>query len=247
MIENYNKYQFTVIEWSKYIIQGGGVAIILGFVFYQSLIGIMLLSPLIYPYCIRVRKRLIEKRKWQLNLEFMDAIISLSAALNAGYSAEHGFDEVLQDMSLLYNKDDLIMKELTYILNQIKMNISVEKALTAFGDRTGVEDISSFADVFTTAKRTGGDLIQVIRTSSNAIRDRIEVRREITTLITAKKFEANIMRLIPLGFILFLLISSPGFLDHLYHNIFGAILMTILLGLYLGTYLLIERIISIEM
>lgn len=246
MIEDYNVYQFRPKERCRYIFQGIGIVSILGFLFYQSLFGIFILSPMILPYCKRVKKRLIHNRKWQLNIEFKDAIISLSAALQAGYSAEHAFEEVIRDMGLIYDRNTMIMQELTYILNQLRMNITVEKALMEFGERTGIEDIISFAEVFSTAKRTGGDLIKIIKTSCNTIQDKMEVKREIITLITAKKLEANIMRLIPLGFIGFLLVSSPGFLNPLYHNSFGFILMTFLVGVYLVIYRMIDRIVTIE-
>ncbi|HKL80106.1 MAG TPA: type II secretion system F family protein [Mobilitalea sp.] len=246
MIEDYNEYHFTLKEYMRYILQGEVIAVLIGWLFFRSIIGIIFLSPLVYWYCKDRRKNLVKKRKWQLNLEFRDGIGSLSAALGAGYSAEHAIEEALKDMALLYHKESIISREFTYLINQIKMNITVEKALSDFGERTGIEDIISFAEVFTTAKRTGGDLIHVIRNTSNTISDKIEVKREIITLITAKKYEANIMKIIPLGIICYMSLSSPGFLDPLYNNILGAAIMSVLLGIYLGTYLLIDKIVAIE-
>lgn len=126
------------------------------------------------------------------------------------------------------------------------MSITVEKALSDFGERTGIEDIISFSDVFSTAKRTGGDLINVIKITSNIISDKIEVRREIITLITAKRLEANIMKFTPLFILIYLTVSSPGFLNPLYHNLLGIVAMTIFLAFYLCAFLIIDKIISIE-
>lgn len=246
MIEDYNTYHFTLRENITVILQGALIAVILGCLFYQSVFGILFLSPIVIFYRKAKRKQWIETRKWKLNTEFRDGIISLSAALGAGYSAEHAFEEARRDLQLLYQEDALIMKEFSYLINQIRMNITTEKALIDFGDRTGVEDIISFAEIFVTAKRTGGDLIKVIKTTSKTISDKIEVKREIITLVTAKRYEANIMKLIPLGILCYLYFSSPGFLDPLYHNLFGAVVMTILLGGYFGAYLLTERIVAIE-
>lgn len=247
MIEDYNTYHFNLKETMKYLFQGALIASVFGILFYQSIFGIIFISPIIFFYCKAKRKQQMKNRKWQLNLEFRDGILSVSAALNAGYSAEHAFEEAWKDMRLLYKENSLIMKEFSYLINQIRMNITVEKALSDFGERTGIEDIISFAEIFTTAKRTGGDLIKVIRSTSNAINDKIEVKREIITLITSKKYEANIMNLIPIGILCYLYFSSPGFLDPLYHNLFGVIVMTLLLGCYLGAFLLSEKIIAIEM
>jgi tight adherence protein B len=54
------------------------------------------------------------------------------------------------------------------------------------------------------------------------------------------------MKVIPLLILVYLLVSSPGFLEPLYHNTFGVIVMTVLLFFYLATYLVIDRIVAIE-
>lgn len=246
MIEDYNRYHFTKFEYIRYILQGILFVLVLGILFYQSIFGVLFLIPIVLIYLKRKKKLLINDRKWELNQEFRDSIISLSAALNAGYSAENAFEEARKDLKLLYREDSLIMQELSYIIKQIHMNISIEKALYDFGRRTGIEDIINFAEVFATAKRTGGDLIKIIQTSANAISDKIEVKREIITIVTGKKQEANIMKLIPPGILLYLHCFTPGFLTPLYHNLFGVIIMTLLLAIYLGAYLLADKIVSIE-
>lgn len=246
MIEDYNKYTFSFQEKLKYILQGAGLIIVLGGLFYQSIVAILLLSPLIFIYIRMKRKELIENRKWRLNLEFRDGITSLSAALCAGYSAEHAFEEAIKDLRLLYSENSLIIQEFYYMVNQIRVNVTVENTLRNFGERTGIEDILSFSEVFSTAKRTGGDLTRIIKTTCNTINDKIEVKREIITLITAKKLEANIMNVIPILILCYLFLSSPGFLNPLYHNISGIMIMTILLAGYIGSYLLSQKIIAIK-
>ncbi len=246
MINDYNKYQFTLKENIKCISQGMVIVIILSILFYQSILAILFLSPIIYLYYKMKKRGLINNRRWRLNLEFRDGITALSAALEAGYSSENAFEEALRDLRQLYDKDSIILQEFSYIINQIHMNITIEKALSDFGERTGIEDIQSFAEVFSTAKRTGGDLINVIRISSSMISDKIEVKKEIRTLITAKRLEANIMKLMPLLILIYLSISSSGFLNPLYHNLQGVLIMTVFLACYLGAFLIIDRIIAIE-
>jgi tight adherence protein B len=246
VINNYTTYSFSLKENIKYIVQGTIVVIILGILFYKSILGILFLSPLVVLYRKSIKKRLVKDRRWRLNLQFRDGILALSAALEAGYSAEHAFEEASKDLRLIYPEDSLITREFSYMMNQIRMNITVEKTLSDFGERTGIEDIRSFSEVFSTAKRTGGDIIHVIKITSNIICDKIEVNKEIITLITAKRLEANIMKGIPVLILVYLSVSSPGFLDPLYHNLLGIIAMTGFLISYLGAYLLIDKIVAIE-
>ncbi len=246
MINDYNRYKFSLKEHIRYSMEGIAVAIILGILFYQSILGILIISPMIYFYRKNKIKDLISERKWKLNLEFRDGIIALSAALEAGYSAENAFEEACKDLKQIYQENTMILREFSYIINQIHMNITVEKALCDFGERTGIEDILSFSEVFSTAKRTGGDLINVIKITSKIISDKIEVKREVITLISAKRMEANIMKLAPLLILIYLSVTSSGFLDPLYHNFLGMIIMTLFLVFYLGSFLLINKIVAIE-
>lgn len=246
MVSNYDTYNFTLREYIRYILEGSLVVIIFGLLFYKSIVGIILISPLIFIYLKIKKKELIKKRKWQLNIQFRDGINSLSAALSAGYSVEHGFVEAIKDLKRIYPKGAMIIGEFNYLVNRIQMNVPVEKALGDLGERSEIEDIINFAEVFSTAKRTGGDLIKIIRTTNNLISDKVEVKREIRSLIAAKKYEATIMKIVPLAILFYLSISSPGFLDPLYNNLFGFLVMTILLVVYLSTYYVIDKIIAIE-
>lgn len=247
MIKDYNVYRFSHLDIIRYIFEGFVLAFVFGVLFYRSIYGVIFLCPFIYLYYKKRKAELIKKRKWQLNLEFRDGINSLSAALGAGYSAEHAFVEAIRDLRRMYPDGAMIIEEFTYLVNRIQMNIPVEKALEDFGDRSGVEDIISFAEVFATAKRSGGDIIQIIKASVGIISDKIEVRREILTVIAAKKFEASIMKIVPAGILCYLSVSSPGYLEPLYNNLFGIFVMTILLIIYLFTYGIIDNIISIEL
>ena len=114
------------------------------------------------------------------------------------------------------------------------------------GDRSGIEDVENFAAVFYTAKRTGGDMNRIIQTSARMLGDKIDVRKEIETTLAAKKAEQMIMSLMPAGIILYLKLTSPGFLSVLYGNFFGMCAMTLCLGIYVLSYWLGRRIVDIE-
>ncbi len=240
------RYSLSYKEKLEDLLKGAIRLICIGLLFYRSIYASIFLSPALYFYLRKRRRERRLERQWKLNQEFRDGIAAISAALCAGYSAENAFDEALKDLRLIYAKDAMILREFTYMINQIRMNITVEKALSDFGERSCIEDIISFAEVFSTAKRTGGDLIQVIRSTSTTLSDKLEVKREILTLISAKKLEAEIMKTIPLGIIAYLSLSSPDFLTPLYHNPLGITLMSVLLLLYLAAAQAVDKIISIE-
>lgn len=246
MIADYNEYQYSKKEWVQYFLQGLFISIVVGYLFYSNIIGIMILIPYAFYFVKNKKKEIIRQRKWQLNLEFRDGLLSITSALNAGYSIENAFEQAASDLKLMYSQDAFIIKEFDSMVNQIRMNITIETILADFANRSRVEDIANFSEVFVTAKRTGGDLIKIIRSTGNTISDKIEVKREILTMITAKKFESKVMSVIPFSIILYLRIFSPGFLDPLYNSLIGFLIMTILLFVYCIAYKIAENIMKIE-
>ncbi|TCT11652.1 tight adherence protein B [Natranaerovirga pectinivora] len=244
---NYNRYSMSIKEYFFYYSISIIGIIMIGILFYNRIILGFIFTPLSY-YIVKERKKeLLSKQKNELNTQFKDAIYAISSALNAGYSVEMSFKEAYRDLSLIYiNQNTPILKELEYIVRQIDVNIPVENLLYDFANRSGVEDIENFADVFITCKKTGGDIIKVIRNTSRVIVEKIEIKREINIVISSKKFEQKIMCLIPFGIILYLWVSSPGFLDVMYNTLGGMITMTICLMVYLLSWVLSKKIMEIE-
>ena len=54
------------------------------------------------------------------------------------------------------------------------------------------------------------------------------------------------MKIVPAGILCYLTVSSPDFLKPLYHNLFGNLVMSILLVVYAFTCHLIDKITAIE-
>ena len=87
---------------------------------------------------------------------------------------------------------------------------------------------------------------KVIQKVARMLGDKIDVKKEIETTLAAKKSEQMIMSLMPAGIILYLQISSPGFLNVLYGNPFGICAMTVCLRIYGAAYWLGRKIVDIE-
>ena len=88
--------------------------------------------------------------------------------------------------------------------------------------------------------------MEIIRNAVRQMGEKIDVEREITTLVTGKKLELKIMTMIPLGMVLYMKISFPEFLDVLYGNLAGVIIMSICLLVYVVAYEMGRRIVEIE-
>ena len=243
---DYRKYRAGFVEKLACAAVGAGAAGMAAWLFYRSVWG-MLLFPAAYLVCVKKYCALQkEKRKEQLLMEFKDAMQSASAALLAGYSVENAVSASARDLERMYPEDADIVKEFHYMESQIKVSVPVEELFRSLGERCGIEDMENFAAVFYTAKRTGGDMSGIIQTSARMLGDKIDVKKEIETTLAAKKAEQMVMSLMPAGIILYLKLTSPGFLGVLYGNPFGIAAMTLCLGIYGFSYWLGRKIVDIE-
>ncbi len=233
-------------EYAKAILQGSLLICAVSYLFYGSLWCAILMSPYLMRYLKSWQKNTIQKKKQNFQLQFKEGILSLSSALNVGYSVENALREAWKDMQLLYRKEEVILREFAYMVRQLEMNLAVEQILSEFALRTEDEEVQTFVTVFAMAKRSGGDMISIIRNAVYQISEKIDVKREIDTLMTAKKLEFRIMCAIPFAMICYLKLSFPEFMEVLYGNVLGIIVMTVCLAIYVVSYELGKRIVEIE-
>lgn len=246
MKENYGEYRYSKGEILRYLLQCLAVCGILDYLFYQNK-WLMILSVPAAVVWLKVRKKqLIRERKKNLNYQFKDALNSLSVAVQAGYSVENAVAACARDLERLYSKETDILREFHYMESQLKISVPVEELFLSLAKRCQIEDVENFAAVFFTAKRTGGDMVKIIQTSARMLGDKIDVKKEIESTLAAKKAEQMIMSFMPAGIILYLKLTSPGFLNVLYGNLFGICAMTLCLGIYGTSYWLGCKIVDIE-
>ena len=187
-----------------------------------------------------------KKKEQEFQKQFKEMIQTVSSALATGYSVENAFYETQKELLVMYPPQARISKELLMIARKLRMNIPVEQVLEEFAQQVPSEDVGSFVTVFVTAKKSGGDMIDIIRNTTNQIGDKIEVKREIDTLLSAKKYEFQIMSAVPYGIIGYMSLSFPEFMGQLYGNVLGIGVMTVCLLIYGSAYYLGVRILRID-
>ncbi len=246
-LTDYDVYVMTKSEKMFTIVVAAIALFAIGYVFYHSLI----LSALLALFAVKAPKirtrQIIDKRKNQLSLQFKDMLYSLSSALSVGKSVETGIRDSLQDLQVIYPDPETdILVELGLILRGLGMNNTIEDMFGQFAERAHLEDIDNFVDIFVTCKRTGGDLIEVMRSTSNTIGDKIEVKQEIETMISGKKYEFNFLMILPVIMVLFLTLTSGDYMAPVFTTIVGRIAMTAAIAIFALAYVVGSKIMKIN-
>ena len=215
---------------------------ILAWFFYRSMLAVIPLSVLGVLFFRQQVKSVKKEKVEMLEVQFKECILSVSTSLQAGYAVENAFMESRQDMKLLFGDNSEIYRELEWMRRGMVINLTLEELLAELGERSGSEEIRQFSQVFMIAKRSGGNLPEVIRTSADMISAGVETKQEIHTLLSGRKMEQNIMKVVPFFMLFYIGISYPGFFDDLYYNLPGISIMTGCLLVYLAAYVLGEKI-----
>lgn len=230
----------------KYLAEGIGVIIAAAYIFYENILMALFLSPYIFIHLKESRRMEEARRKSILIRQFKDGIMSVSFALNVGYSIENAFSQSIDELILLYGENSDIVSGFKNIVLRINQNENLEEILVDFANDCEVEDIMYFAEVFRYAKRSGGDLMSIIRNTADIIQQKTEVSTEIETIVSGKRMEQKVMSAIPALIIIYLKVTAREFIEPLYGNIFGMFVMTVCLIVYLISNVWSKRIVNIE-
>ncbi|WP_438445794.1 type II secretion system F family protein [Gorillibacterium sp. sgz5001074] len=235
----YGMYNLHPAESALCWVGGGLAGYAIGYLFYNHPIPAMLcaLSGLWVPGWLR-RTR-IRKRKEELARQFRQALYALVSSLTAGRAVENAFSAAVKDLRLIYtDPGTYILIEFERIDNKIRNGETVEAALLDFGRRSELDELLQFTEVFSTCKRTGGNLAEVMRRTAHIIGEKMEVRQEIGVMLAQKRFESKILGVAPLAVIGLLQWSSPDYMEPLYGNAAGALIMSVCLAVFLGCWVL---------
>ena len=200
---------------------------------------------LLLLYLRQWRQEVFRKKEREFQMQFRDAMQMLADALRAGYAVENAMAEAGKSLHMLYSADSRICREFRQMVHELQMNRPVEQVLEELARRTEQEDVEALTTVLVTAKKNGGDLVQILRQAIRQLCEKVEVCREIEVVCASKRLEFNVMCCIPAGMIAYMKLSFPSFMEVLYGNAFGVLFMSACLGVYGAAYILGKRLTEI--
>lgn len=222
------------------------IILIIGRLFYGTFWSGIFLLPLAAFILKERKKQILEKKERAFEGQFKDMLIALSDSIKAGYSIQNAIKEAYRDMSNIYGKNSRICNELKLIISRLELNVNIETAMKEMAERIQVHNVWLFANILSVAKQMGGSIPEIIKNVTNEIVLKENVKQEIEVAITEKKIEQRIMTVIPIFLIIYVNFASPGFLDIMYKNIMGKIIMTICIALYFVAYMWAQKIVDIK-
>ena len=147
----YFEYNMGLSEKILVFILGVIIGMIVGFVFYGIWFVAVVVGLVVGFALIRIRKQQqINKQIATLKKQFKAMLESVATSIGAGRNMISSFNTALIDLKELFSPDAYIVKEVENIISGINNNINIEDLLCDMAERSGIDDIQTFADVFDT-------------------------------------------------------------------------------------------------
>ena len=132
------------------------------------------------------------RRKRKFNEQLVDALVTMSNALRAGFSINQAFESVIEQ------GDIPISQEFGVCMRQMRVGMTFSEALASLDDRMKSDDLTLVVSAIEIARKTGGNLTEIFERISETIRGRMRIERRVRTLTAQGRMQGLVVSLMPL-------------------------------------------------
>lgn len=186
-----------------------------------------------------VRRR-ASSRAGLLNTQVGDLLDLLSSSMRAGFGFQQSLELAARE------QPDPIAVELRQTLREMSLGMSTEEALERLVSRTGDADLELVIAAVLIQRRVGGNLASVLDNIAQMIRDRARVRGEIQTLTAQARLSGKIVGLLPIGLAGAIYLMQPDYMDPLFFEPVGRLLLVTAVLLEATGFYIVNRIGAID-
>ena len=194
----------------------------------------MALAPLWY---VRRKSR---RRIYAFEEQFPDCLEFISRSMRAG----HAFSVALEMAQREYS--DPLAAEFRRAFEEQNLGQSLEVVLHKLSQRVPSMDVQFFVSAVLLQKRTGGNLAELLDKLANLIRERFKLRARIRTVSAQGLMSGRIISAIPVGVAALMFVVNPQYARFFIDDPAGHELLAAGFGLQLLGYLIIRKIVTIE-
>lgn len=180
------------------------------------------------------------RRIRQFNKQLQDALQQISNALRAGLTFQQAMDQVGRE------SPSPLRQEFGLFIKEVKLGVPVDEALTSMAGRVGSEDLELVATSTNIARQLGGNMAEMYETIGATIRERFRLEGKIDSLTSQGKMQGVVVSMLPVVIGLFLNWYRPDLMEPMMESWFGYGLLTVIVLLMVAGYVVIQKIVNID-
>jgi tight adherence protein B len=128
-----------------------------------------------------------------------------------------------------------------------QLGVSLEDALNVVARRMDNRDLQQVGLVAALQHETGGNMAEVLDRVTETIRERFEIRRIVQTLTAQGRMSRWVVSLLPIILLATISILNPTYVEPLFKETFGRVLLAVAAVMLVAGSLVIKRIVNIKL
>lgn len=214
-----------------------------------GILGMMLTMKVLYSIMFGILAGLgcflylnirISKRQKEFSNQLGDVLIMMSNAMRSGFSFMQAMDLIAKEMK------PPVSVEFFKTMAEIRLGADTETALLNMGKRVQSPDLDLVITAVLIQRQVGGNLAQILDTIAGTINERIKMKQEIKTLTAQGRLSGWVLAALPFAIAVFASIINPGYMLPFFDETIGRIILTGAAIFQLIGFLIIRKIVNID-
>jgi tight adherence protein B len=175
-----------------------------------------------------------------INAQLVEALQLVSNSLRSGFAFTQSVEMAIKQLQ------SPIKDEFERFLQDIQLGAKQEEALLRMVTRTGSYDIEMMVTTILVQKTTGGNLSEILDNVAETIRERERLQGEIRALTASQRLSGIILSVYPIFLFLIFTAIAYDLMSVLWTTEFGRVLLGIALVLQIIGFIVIRRILRLD-
>jgi tight adherence protein B len=237
----------TAAEFTLIVLTAGGAGFLIGVVRVGSVLGpvqgpiaglglggMFAAVPIVY---LRFRQT---QRQRALTEQLPDVLTLLVGSLRAGHALGQALDTLVEEVQ------PPAKTEFARVMRAVGLGMPIQGALQDMAERVGSDDLDLIITAITAQYEMGGNLAETLETISETVRDRINLLREIRVLTAQQRYTGYVLAVLPIVTGVLLFVLNPRYMGGLFEPGWVRLLPMVAIALQLIGFLIMRRIVDIE-
>jgi tight adherence protein B len=187
-----------------------------------------------------VLKRINKKRRLKIVQQLPDVLLMLGSSLRAGTSLQIALDIAIRETPAP------LSQELGVVVREQRLGLALEDALESMAARLKLDEVELVVAAMTIARDVGGNLAETFDRLANTLRQKATMEGKIRALTSQGKLQGLIVGALPLFLMLALSYMQPAEMAPLFNTLIGWCVLALIGVLELIGYLMIKKIVTID-
>jgi tight adherence protein B len=180
------------------------------------------------------------KRLDRFTEQFPEALDFLSRSLRAGHAFSIGLEMLVAD------SPEPLAGVFRQVLNDLRLGAPQEEAYAKLAMLVPLVDVRFFTATIVLQQETGGNLGEILSKLASIIRDRFRLKGQVKAVSAHGRITALVLLVMPIVVAVMMYISSPAYLNVLFVNPIGRMLLIGSIVAQAIGFLVIRKIVNIK-